>query len=78
MLLHVLFLLFALAGLFAVTKMVLKIVEQHKCLDDDLLLDFFKGKLSKKEDLRRKVISHLGVCEKCQQRLIELKDETPD
>lgn len=78
MLLNLLFLVFGIVLLFAAVKMGQKIIELYQCPDEDLLLDYYKGKLSKKEDLRRKVIAHLGVCEKCQQKMINLKDEKRD
>ena len=74
----IILILLAIGALFIAAKIISNILGQYKCVDDDLLLDFYKGKLSKKEDLRRKVITHLGVCEKCQQKMINLKDEKPD
>ena len=58
---------------FILFKFIGKIRSSYQCPDDELLEDFFHGRLKRQEDLRRSVTHHLGVCGKCQERLYELQ-----
>ena len=46
----------------------------YKCFDDEVLNDYYHGRLKRQEDLRRQVVTHLGLCEKCQQKMFDLQN----
>ncbi len=50
-----------------------QIILQYRCIDDQTMEDFFNGRLKKDDAARRQVITHLGHCEKCQQKLFEIQ-----
>jgi hypothetical protein len=56
-------------------KFVNRVRASYRCPDDELLRDFYHGRLKREEDLRRSITHHLGVCEKCQERLYDLQKE---
>lgn len=67
---------FLAAGLaFTVYKQLKKIIKMRACFEDEVLGDYFHGRLNREEELRRSVVSHLGVCEKCQEKMYELQKE---
>jgi hypothetical protein len=49
-----------------VINIIAKIIESRKCIDDDTMRDYFKNTASQKQ--RDYIMSHLGYCEKCQER----------
>ena len=73
-------LLVLILGLISVALQVTKkVIRQRRCVSDENLHDYFYGKLKKRnpqgyEDL----IAHLGICEDCQQRLVELTNPGTD
>jgi hypothetical protein len=64
--------LIILGFLGVVFKVVVKIARSYECPDDEQLMDYYNGRLKRAEELRREITNHLGVCEKCQQRIIDL------
>jgi len=63
-----------LALVYFILRRIYAIYQGYQCFDDEILKDFFNGRLNREEDLRRSVVNHLGVCEKCQQRLYDLQE----
>ncbi len=64
--------LFAISILM-VFRIVFQIVRERRCIDDETLNNFRFGKLKKKNPTEhRRVISHLGICDKCAERLQNL------
>ena len=64
------FMMLALGLLYLVLQIVGRMIAQRRCPDDDDLRNFFMQRLREKEKAR--ITSHLGICEKCQDRLHEL------
>lgn len=63
-------LLIFIGGLiWTVIKIVSQIIDERRCLTDQELKKFYNGNLRKDEDSYRRFIAHLGICEKCQERL---------
>ncbi len=59
---------------YIILKRIYVIYQGYQCFDDEILSDFFNGRLGREEDLRRSVVKHLGVCEKCQNRLYDMQN----
>lgn len=57
------FTIIAIVASFAVIKIIMQIVNERKCLDDASIRKFMLNRLNENE--RRRVIAHLGICEKC-------------
>lgn len=55
----------------AVVGIVIYIVKSQVCPKDKVIADFYSGRI--KENKRKVFISHLGTCEKCQERLHNFK-----
>ena len=71
------FLLLSLLLAGSVWKRLREIYAQFQCPDEEVLSDYYNGLLKRrKPKLYNRVVTHLGVCEKCRDRLREL--EEPD
>lgn len=68
-----LFLLLIVGLIFTIYVRLKGIWSNYKCFNDEILDDYFHGRLKREEDLRRKVVTHLGLCDKCQQKMYELQ-----
>lgn len=66
-LLTIVFIAFALIMVYIVMQIVSEIMSRRKCLDDYTIMEYKKGRLP--SDERRAVHNHLGICEKCQDRM---------
>lgn len=60
------FSIFLIVASFAVIKIIIQIINERKCLDDSSIRLFMLNRLSEKE--RKRVISHLGICENCRDK----------
>lgn len=49
----------------------------YRCPEERTLRDFVYGRLKKYEQKNRMVISHLGQCKKCQERLFKIQHGNP-
>lgn len=67
--LTIVFLAFALIMGYIVLQVISRIISQRKCLEDETISEYKKGRLP--SDERRAVHYHLGICEKCQNRMID-------
>lgn len=53
-----------------------KIIGIQACPEEENLKDYFEGRLKKQDKAEYdRIISHLGLCEKCQTRLTDLATE---
>lgn len=68
----IVYILIAAIGL-TIFRHLAKAYQTRKCFDDEVLNDYFNGRLKREEELRRAVVTHLGVCEKCQQKMYDLQ-----
>lgn len=75
-----LILLIFISGLIlAVLKIVKQIIDERKCASDFEIIQFYNQQLKKNDAAYRRFIAHLGICEKCQNRLHnvdEIEDQT--
>ncbi len=69
---NVLFIFIAIIG-YIVIKQLITIYQNYQCFEDDVLDDYFHGRLKREETLRRQVVTHLGLCEKCQKKMFDLQ-----
>ena len=58
-----------LISAYAVYLAIKKVLQQRKCLEEEVFELYKKNRLDSSE--RRRVTRHLGVCKKCQRRMIE-------
>lgn len=66
-----LLLILALAATYSVLIRLKDIMAQYKCVPDDTLKDYVYGRLRRSNpQLQNQITSHLGVCEKCQKRML--------
>lgn len=65
----VLLLIFIAGSILAVLKIVQQIVAERKCATDFEMSKFYNGTLKRNDAAYRRFIAHLGICEKCQNRL---------
>ena len=58
---------------FSILMKVRNIMQIQSCPKDEILKDYFEGRLKKNDkDEYERVISHLGICSNCQERLTTL------
>lgn len=53
----------------SVFQIVRKIISQRKCLEDEIFDEYKKNRLPSNE--RRRVTQHLGLCKKCQEKMLK-------
>ncbi len=58
---------------FLAIRIIIQIAHQYRCPDDDELRDLFYGRLKSNSDKRRTIVSHLGHCQKCRDRLDDIR-----
>ena len=59
-------------------RKLLEIRALYRCPDPQKIQDYFEGRLKKRDkESYYHLISHLGVCEKCQNILSNMVDEDP-
>ena len=61
--------LMAMLAALAVFRMIRQIFQQYRCLSDETLDLYMRGKLSKDQAAYDQAIAHLGICDECQERL---------
>ncbi|MDF1698466.1 MAG: hypothetical protein P1U56_21625 [Saprospiraceae bacterium] len=61
--------------LYGIVKIIIEIINQRKCPEDEELKDVVLGITKKNTASADKVIRHLGICEKCQERAREIGSE---
>ena len=54
-----------------------QILATYRCLEEWEIRDFLTGRSKKNEDQHRRVITHLGHCEKCQDKLHRIQKGLP-
>jgi len=54
---------------YIVVRIAFKIAQQYRCPDQEVLSDYFTGRLKKQRSLYDQTIAHLGVCESCREKL---------
>ena len=72
-----LFYALAIAFLMIFWRIGKQIMATYRCLDERELRDFISGRSRKREAQHRRIISHLGHCEKCQKKLHRLQNGLP-
>ncbi|MEL6867775.1 MAG: hypothetical protein AAFP19_25340 [Bacteroidota bacterium] len=60
-----------------VISKVREIIQQYKCLDDHTIHAFMTGRLRKDTKAYDQAIAHLGLCEKCQEKLHNFDEKKP-
>ncbi|MEO1515728.1 MAG: hypothetical protein AAFV95_11970 [Bacteroidota bacterium] len=74
-----LFILFAAIMAMVVLQRIRIIFLQYRCPSEDTLLRYFNGQLRKRDpDAYDRVVSHLGICETCQETLRRIDDNNMD
>jgi uncharacterized membrane protein len=66
-------LILALGSLSVAIGIIIQIIRQQKCLNDNDIRNYMLGRLHSNEKEYHRVIGHLGNCEKCQQRMHDYK-----
>lgn len=72
---NLLFQLFLLALVYGIVKVIIEIINQRKCPEDEILKNVVLGITKRNSETTEKVIRHLGICEKCQERAREIGSE---
>jgi len=67
-----LYLILILIAGFGVLNIVGLIRGQKECPSDRDLENYLKGKINKSGFKADKIVGHLGICEKCQERMTNL------
>ncbi len=68
-----LLLILALLCAFVVFRVLTQYYQTRQCPEPETLRDFFYGRLKRYPDLHRRIISHLGYCERCRRRLEDIQ-----
>lgn len=63
----------ALGLAFTVFKIGKDIYRSYQCVEERTLRDFLYGRLRRDGEAYRHVVSHLGQCEECQEKLREIQ-----
>lgn len=71
------FTIFILMAAYIVYRAIKQILKVYECPSDDVLTAFWRGKLRGGSEPHRHLITHLGNCEKCRQRLHLLRKGMP-
>lgn len=71
------FTIFLLIAAYIVYRAVRQILRVYECPSDEVLTAFWRGKLRPGSEPHRQLITHLGTCEKCQERLHLLRQGLP-
>ena len=58
---------------FLVFRISRQIYQTYRCLDEGTLRDFWFGRLNNRAEEKRRVISHLGHCEQCREKLYRIQ-----
>lgn len=61
---------------FVVFKKMKVILAQHTHLEDEDLDDYLEGRFDPKSTAYKQAVAHLGVCEKCRQRLRQMEEKS--
>lgn len=69
------FRVFMLVLLYGLVKIIMEILDQRKCPKDEDLKDVVLGFTKKNTKKADKIIRHLGICEKCQDKVKEIGSE---
>ena len=64
-----------LISLYGIYRIVREVKSQRRCPDDKELRDVLLGLIKKNSATSDRVIMHLGICEKCQERAREIGSE---
>ena len=72
-----LFLGLVLVFLVLVVRIFRMIYQTYRCPEEQLLRDFWYGRLENRPEVRRRVVSHLGHCEECRDRLHRIQKGLP-
>ena len=64
-----------LISLYGIYRLVREIIAQRRCPKDKVLKDVVLGVIKKNSETADRVIMHLGICEKCQERAKEIGSE---
>ena len=65
------FIFLIIFGVFTIFKIIFKIIQQQRHIDDILLEKVTNGTIKDDPNYDR-VIGHLGICERCRNRIDEL------
>lgn len=68
---------FALLAIYIVWQAARQVHRVYQCPSDEVLLAFWRGKLRPGSEPHRHLITHLGTCEGCRERLHALRKGTP-
>lgn len=71
------FTILALIAAYIVYRAVRQVLRVYECPSDEMLTAFWRGKLRPGSEPHRQLITHLGTCEKCQDRLHTLRKGLP-
>ncbi len=65
-----------LAGicLYVIYRKLVEIKQQYRHIDDETVKDYMTGRLRKRTKEYHRTIQHLGLCEACQQKMIDYDD----
>ena len=58
-----------LLGLYAIVRIAIGIINSRKCLDDHTIRNYLAGKYQQGSEESRQVTAHLGICQKCRDRM---------
>lgn len=62
---------------FLVLRIGRIIYRTYRCPDPGLLRDFWYDRLENRPEVRRRIVSHLGHCEQCRDRLHRIQKGLP-
>lgn len=66
-------------SLMMVVKIGGKIINQHRCPDEQVIREYFNGRLKRGSERYDNTVAHFGVCKACSEKLAALSsDEAPD
>ncbi len=62
---------------YSVSRILYRIWRTYQCPHTSVITDFWRGRLSQSTAEYQHLISHLGICEQCQERLHRLRKGLP-
>lgn len=69
--------IFSLIAAYIVYRAVRQALRVYECPSNEVLRLFWRGKLRPGSEAHRQLITHLGTCEACQERLHDLRKGPP-
>lgn len=57
---------------YSAIKIINEIIKSNRCPEDEILKKVVLGRMNKESPISKNIIKHLGICEKCRDKINEI------